>query len=118
MSEAQHIRWDEVPVESVNDLMERQLVVGAQTMVARLLLRKGCIVPMHSHHNEQVSSILSGALQFIVGGKELTLRAGEFLCIPPHVPHTATALEDTIGIDFFVPPRQDWIDKTDQYLRR
>lgn len=118
MSEAQHVRWEEVPVESVNDLLERQLVVGTQTMIARVLLTKGCVVPMHSHHNEQVSYVESGALHFTVGGKEVTVRKGEFLCIPPHVPHTAIALEDTVDIDFFVPPRQDWLDKTDQYLRR
>jgi quercetin dioxygenase-like cupin family protein len=118
MSEVKHVRWDEVPVESVNDLLHRQLVVGTQTMIARILLKKGCVVPMHSHHNEQISFVESGALHFNVGGKELTLRAGEFLCIPPHVPHTAVALEDTMDFDFFVPPRQDWIDKTDQYLRR
>jgi quercetin dioxygenase-like cupin family protein len=118
MSEVKHVRWDEVPVESVNDLLHRQLVVGTQSMIARILLKKDCVVPMHSHHNEQISFVESGALHFNVGGKELTLHAGEFLCIPPHVPHTAVALEDTIDIDFFVPPRQDWIDKTDQYLRR
>lgn len=118
MAEAKHVRWDEIPVESVNELLDRQLVIGTQTMIARVLLKKDCVVPMHSHHNEQITYIESGALHFNVGGKELTLRAGEFLCIPPNVPHTAVALEDTVDIDFFVPPRQDWIDKTDQYLRR
>ena len=118
MSEIKHVRWDQIPVESVNELLDRQLVVGAQTMIARILLKKDCVVSMHSHHNEQISFIESGVLHFNVGGQELTLRAGEFLCIPPNVPHTAVALEDTVDIDFFVPPRQDWIDKTDQYLRR
>ncbi len=118
MSEAKHVRWNEVPVEPVNDLLERQLVVGTQTMIARIFLKKNCVVPLHSHSNEQVSFIESGALRFTVGGKEVTVRPGEFLCIPPDVPHTAIALEDTVDIDFFVPPRQDWIDKTDQYLRR
>lgn len=118
MSEAQHVRWEDIPVEQVNDLLQRQLVVGTQTMIARILLKKDCVVPLHSHHNEQVSFIESGALHFTVGGKELIVRQGEFLCIPPNVPHTAVALEDTVDIDFFVPPRQDWLDKTDQYLRR
>lgn len=118
MSEAKHVRWDEIPVEEVNSLFKRQLVVGTQTMIAYLTFKKGCVIPMHSHHNEQVSFVQSGSMQFNVDGKEITVRGGEFLCIPPHLPHTATVLEDTIGIDFFVPPRQDWIDKTDQYLRR
>lgn len=115
--EAQHVKWDEIPVENVNPLIERQFVVGDQVMVAKLLLRKGCVVPMHSHVNEQITNILSGALHFTVGGKEITVRPGEYLCIPPNVPHTAIALEDTIDVDIFTPPREDWINKTDQYLR-
>jgi quercetin dioxygenase-like cupin family protein len=118
MAEVKHVRWEQIPVEPVNELLDRQLVIGTQTMIARILLKKDCVVPMHSHHNEQISFIESGALRFNVDGKDLILRAGEFLCIPPNVPHTAVALEDTVDIDFFVPPRQDWIDKTDQYLRR
>jgi quercetin dioxygenase-like cupin family protein len=116
-NEAKHVNWDEVPVEVVNPLLERRFVVGDQVMVAKLLLRKGCVVPMHSHVNEQITNILSGALHFTVGSKEITVRPGEYLCIPPNVPHTAVALEDTVDIDIFTPPREDWINKTDQYLR-
>ena len=112
-----HVRWDEVPSEALNPQLDRQFVVGEKVMVARMHLKKGCVVPMHSHHNEQVSYIESGALQFTVQGKETTVRAGELMCMPPHVPHMAVALEDTVNIDFFVPPRQDWIDKSDSYLR-
>lgn len=86
-------------------------------MVARIELAKGCSVPTHSHHNEQISIIQSGALQFFVEGKEIIVRAGELLCIPPHIPHMAVALEDTVNLDVFVPPRQDWIEKLDSYLR-
>lgn len=116
-NEVKHVKWDEVPVEIVNPLIERQFVVGDQVMVAKLLLRKGCVVPMHSHVNEQITHIQSGALHFTVGGQEIIVRPGEYLCIPPNVPHTAVALEDTIDIDIFTPPREDWINKTDQYLR-
>lgn len=87
-------------------------------MVARVLLKKGSVVPLHHHYNEQVTYIESGALQFSIEGKEVTIRAGEFLCIPPHVPHSAVALEDTVDIDLFNPPREDWLNKTDDYLRR
>ena len=73
---------------------------------------------MHSHHNEQISHAQSGSLQFTIDGREITLRAGEFLCIPPHVPHSAVAVEDFTGIDIFTPPREDWLNKTDQYLRK
>jgi quercetin dioxygenase-like cupin family protein len=113
-----HVRWDEIPVEHVNPLMERQLAVGDQMMVARILLRKGCVVPLHHHHNEQVTHVQSGVLQFTINDKEITVRAGDFLCIPPNVPHRAVALEDTIDIDIFTPPREDWLNKTDSYLRK
>jgi quercetin dioxygenase-like cupin family protein len=113
----QHVRWQEVPAENMNPLFDRQYVVGDQVMVARISMKRGCIVPQHSHRHEQISHILSGALRFLVDGKEITLGAGELLFIPPHVLHSAEALEDTIAIDTFTPPREDWINKTDQYLR-
>lgn len=117
-SEVKHVRWDEVPSEAVNPLFDRQMVVGDQVMVARLHLKEGCVVPLHSHFNEQITHVQSGAMRFTINGKEITVRAGEFLCIPPHVPHMAVVLEDTVDIDIFTPPRQDWIDKTDSYLRK
>jgi unsaturated pyranuronate lyase len=117
ISGIKHVRWDEIPIETVNPLFERQLVVGDQIMIARVLLKKGCVVPTHSHHNEQISHAQSGTLQFTIEGREIVLKAGEFLCIPPHTPHAALALEDFTGVDIFTPPRADWLAKTDAYLR-
>jgi quercetin dioxygenase-like cupin family protein len=94
------------------------MVVGTNLMVARVLLKKGAIVPMHSHHNEQVTYILEGALRFSIDNQEITVSAGEVLCIPSDMPHAAVALEDTVDLDIFNPPRQDWIDKDDAYLRQ
>lgn len=113
-----HLSWDKVPLETVNALFDRQLIVGDQIMVARVLLKKGAVVPQHSHHNEQISHAYSGVLRFSIDGREIVLRAGEFLCIPPHMPHAAVAVEDFEGIDIFTPPRADWLAKTDDYLRR
>ena len=113
-----HIRWKDVELEKLNPLLDRQLVVGDQLMVSRILLKKGCIVPLHSHVNEQMSYILEGALKFWIDGKEIVVHAGEVLCIPSSMPHKAEAMEDTVDLDIFYPPRQDWIDKTDQYLRK
>ena len=113
-----HIRWKDVEIERLNPLLGRQLVVGDQLMVSRILLKKGCVVPVHSHVNEQVSYILEGALKFWIDGKEIVVHAGELLCIPSSMPHNAEAMEDTVDLDIFYPPRQDWIDKTDQYLRK
>ncbi len=96
----------------------RQLLVGTDIMVARVLLKKGAKVPLHSHHNEQITYILEGALHFHIDNRELTVCAGEVLCIPPHMPHEAVALEDTLDLDIFTPPRQDWLNKEDAYLRQ
>ena len=112
-----YTRWADVEIEELNPLIGRQFVVGSDVMVARVLLKKGAHVPLHSHHNEQVTYILDGALKFLIEGKEITVRTGEVLCIPPHLPHEAFALEDTVDLDIFNPPRQDWIDRDDAYLR-
>jgi quercetin dioxygenase-like cupin family protein len=113
----QYIPWQTIPLEDLNPLLQRQFVVGQEIMLARVLLKKGCIVPEHSHHNEQLTYILDGALKFWIDGKEIVVNAGEVLCIPSHMPHKAEALVDTIDLDVFAPPRADWINKTDQYLR-
>ena len=115
---AKHLKWSEVENESLNAQIDRQMIVGTNVMVARLALKKGAHVPKHSHHNEQVTYVLQGAMLFYIDGKEITVGAGEVLCIPPHMPHEAVVLEDTIDLDIFNPPRQDWIDKDDAYLRQ
>lgn len=112
-----HARWEDIGLEDLNPLLQRQFVVGGGLMIARVLLKKGCVVPRHSHVNEQLTYILEGALKFDIDGKEIIVRAGEVLCIPPNMPHEALALEDTVDLDIFNPPRQDWIEKSDAYLR-
>jgi quercetin dioxygenase-like cupin family protein len=115
---AKYTKWNDIEVEALNPLIGRQMVVGTDVMVARILLKKGARVPLHSHHNEQVTYILEGALHFYIDNKEITVSAGEVLCIPPNMPHEAVALEDTVDLDVFNPPRQDWLDGTDAYLRQ
>ena len=114
----QFIPWHTIPLEDLNPLLQRQFVVGQEIMLARVLLKKGCIVPQHSHHNEQLTYIVEGALKFWIDGKEIVVHAGEVLCIPSNMPHKAEAMEDTVDLDIFSPPRADWINKTDQYLRK
>jgi quercetin dioxygenase-like cupin family protein len=114
----QYIPWNTVPLEELNPLFRRQFVVGQDIMLARVLMKRGCIVPEHSHHNEQLTYILEGALKFWIDGREIVVHAGETLCIPSNMPHQAEALEDTVDLDVFSPPRQDWINKSDHYLRR
>ena len=109
--------WKDVELEQLNPLLDRQMITGDKVMLARVLLKKGCVVPEHSHENEQITYILEGALKFWIEGKEIVVRAGEVLCIPSNVPHKAEAVEDTVDLDVFYPPRQDWLNKTDNYLR-
>jgi quercetin dioxygenase-like cupin family protein len=115
-----HHRWDRIPEEPLKGTITRRLVTGERMMIAHVYLKKGDYVPRHSHENEQLTYILQGALQFWFGAndeRELTVRAGEVLVIPSNVPHRALALEDTLDVDVFSPPRQDWLAGTDAYLR-
>ncbi len=116
-AELKHIPWNSVELEDLNPLLQRQMVWGKGVMLARVLLKKGCVVPMHSHLNEQLTYILEGALKFLIDGREIVVNAGEVLTIPAHMPHQAEALADTVDLDIFHPPRADWINKTDRYLR-
>ena len=122
MSDAavRHFRWSDLPEERVTDVITRKLITGDGMMLAHVYLKKGALVPQHSHHNEQLTYILSGALHFRIGAnrdQEVTVREGEVLHIPSNVPHEASALEDTLDVDIFNPPRQDWLDGTDTYFR-
>ena len=116
-SEMKYISWKNVEREQLNPQIDREMVVGDKIMLARVLMKKGAHVPLHHHHNEQVTYILEGALKFAIDGKEIVVRAGEVLCIPPHMPREAWAMEDTVDLDVFNPPREDWLNKTDDYLR-
>jgi quercetin dioxygenase-like cupin family protein len=116
-AELRHVPWSSIEVEALNPLLGRHFVVGQNVMLARVLLKKGCIVPEHSHHNEQITYILEGALKFGIEGKQIIVNAGEVLTIPPNMPHWAEALADTVDLDIFSPPRADWMNKTDAYLR-
>jgi len=116
-AELQHIPWNSITLEAVNPQLGRKLIVGKDIMLARVFLKKGCIVPEHSHPNEQLTYILEGALKFWIDGKEIVIRSGEVLTIPPNMPHKAEAVEDTDDLDIFTPPRADWMCGKDSYLR-
>jgi quercetin dioxygenase-like cupin family protein len=114
-------RWSDMPKEKVSDELDRRLITGDKVMLSHVYLKKGAIVPQHNHHNEQITYILEGGLRFWIGDDEsevIDVLAGEVLHIPSLVKHKAEALEDTLDVDIFSPPRQDWLDKTDDYLRK
>jgi quercetin dioxygenase-like cupin family protein len=114
----QRYEWNQIEKEQLNPAFARQVIHGESMTVARVYLKKGCLVPEHSHHNEQISMMEHGALRFVLAGEELILKAGQVLRIPPHVPHSAEALEDSIAVDLFSPVREDWIRGDDAYLRK
>ncbi len=121
MDQATHIGWQQVQLEQLKGSICRKVISSSHTMIAQIFLKKNDEVPSHSHANEQITYILSGALEFWLGAHEtqhVVVRAGEVLLIPPHLPHRAVALEDTLDVDIFNPPRQDWLNRTDDYLRR
>jgi len=118
---ATRYRWEDMPKETLKPDLKRRLISTERMMVAHVYLEQGCLVPKHSHENEQLTYILEGALRFWLGEDEsevVDVAAGEVLHIPSHLPHRAEALETTLDVDIFCPPRQDWLDGSDAYLRR
>ena len=120
-SAVRFFRWEDMGKEKVTDLIDRRLIVSERMMLAHVYLKRGSIVPRHAHENEQITYVLEGALRFWIGeneDEEIVVRSGEVLVIPSNVPHKAEALEDTLDVDIFNPPRQDWLDGTDTYFHR
>jgi len=114
-------RWESMPTEQLNERIGRRMITGDRVMLAHIYLKKGAVVPRHQHENEQITYVLDGALRFHLGengDQQVDVRSGEVLTIPSNLPHTAEALEDTLDVDVFSPPRRDWLDKTDDYLRK
>jgi quercetin dioxygenase-like cupin family protein len=114
-------RWDDMPKEKLSETLDRRLITGDRMMISHVYLKKGSVVPRHAHENEQITYILEGGLRFWIGPDEsqvIDVRAGEVLHIPSLVQHKAEALEDTLDLDVFSPPREDWLNKTDDYLRQ
>ncbi len=111
-------RWDELALEKVTEMISRKLVTGDREMLAQVYLKKGALVPMHSHESEQMTYVLQGALRFLVDSEEIIVRQGEVLHIVSWVPHQAEAIDDTFELDVFSPIRQDWLDKTDDFFRQ
>jgi quercetin dioxygenase-like cupin family protein len=117
---ARKYNWDEMPAEQVTDTFNRKMIVGVNEMLCWLELKPGCAVPEHAHENEQISHVLKGRLRFVVDGKTFEIGPGESLLIPPNAPHSAEVLGDETVYDYdiFSPPRADWLDGSDDYLRK
>jgi quercetin dioxygenase-like cupin family protein len=103
-------RWDEIALEKVTEMISRKIVSGEREMLAQIYLKRGALVPIHTHDSEQMTYILQGALRFLVDGEEIIVREGEVLHIPSRLPHQAEALEDTLELDVFSPVRAEWMN--------
>ncbi len=106
---AQLHRWDEIALEKITEMISRKIVPGHRLTLAQVYLKRGALVPMHRHESEQMTYVLQGALRVHVGGEELTVREGEVVHIPSQLPHQAEALDDTLELDLFSPPRSEWV---------
>ncbi len=117
----QKVNWADVPVEEVTPKMQRKLIYGEKVMIAKMKFKDGFLVPLHSHENEQVTQVLSGTIRFWFGAnKEETfdMHAGDTVVIPANVPHEALMIGEVEEIDTWTPIRKDWLDGTDNYLRK
>src|SRR5262245_10020223 len=103
-------RWDEIALEKVTEMLSRKIVSGDREMLVQVYVKRGCLVPMHSHSSEQMTYVLQGSLRFLVGGEEITVREGDVLQLPSGVEHQAGAQEDTFELDVVSPIRRDWLD--------
>jgi quercetin dioxygenase-like cupin family protein len=116
----QQLNWDQVEIETVNKGMRRQIITGDKMTVARIFFEDGFVVPMHSHHNEQITQVVKGKMTFLIGSddpEEIMLGPGDVVVIPAHVPHQATCVGAVEEVDMWSPRRDDWLDGTDDYLR-
>jgi quercetin dioxygenase-like cupin family protein len=124
LADVRHQKWEEIRREQVTDDIARRLFTGERMMLAQVYLDEGAIVPWHSHENEQLTWVLKGSLEFCLGEegspdmRTVVVEAGDVLFIPSNVPHKAVALADTLDVDVFSPPRQDWLDGSDSYFHR
>ena len=115
------INWKEVPTEEVNLSMSRQIIWGEKLMIAKMKFKDGFVVPLHSHHHEQVTQVVCGQMRFWFGANKeqvMDLHPGDVIVIPSNLPHEALMIGEVEEIDTWAPPRQDWLDKTDDYLRK
>ena len=111
-------RWDEIALDKVTEMLSRKIVTGEREMLVQVYVKRGCLVPLHTHASEQMTYVLQGALKFLVGGEEITVREGEVIHIPSGIEHQAEALEDTFELDVFSPIRDEWLTGNDEDLPR
>lgn len=88
-------------------LITRRRVMGDNMMISHVILDPGFTLASHSHENEQFVVMLSGHAKFTVGQpsktREVELKTGQILVLPPNEPHGCVALERCEILDVFSP---------------
>ena len=115
------LNWENVPSEQVTPEMQRKIISGEKMMIARMKFQDGFVVPLHSHINEQITQVISGTIRFWFGDNKdqvMDLGAGDVIVIPSNLPHEALMIGEVEEIDSWAPPRADWLDGSDDYLRK
>ena len=119
MDKGNFYRWADLPQTPMTPQIRRRLVSGEKVMSVEFTLDKGAIIAEHKHPHEQITHIISGKIEFMVGGEKFLLEGGDVLHIPSNLPHSAVALEDTINIEIFSPPREDFLsNETPAYMKK
>jgi unsaturated pyranuronate lyase len=111
-------RWAAVTPETLTPHVDRRYINTGRVTLAEFRLKKGGVVPRHSHENEQITTVLQGRLRFVLDDGEAVVETGETITLAPWVAHEVEVLEDAIALDVFAPVRADWVAGTDDYFRR
>ena len=96
------------PVEMLPGVVRRTLTEGERMMLIEVTLNQGAVVPLHTHPHEQIGYLAGGRLLWELGDERRELSAGDAWLVPPNVPHQVTALEPSVAIDVFSPPREEY----------
>jgi len=108
----QPYNWNGIPEVELSPGLMRQMIHTSQMTILRVRFKKGVVSPAHRHVHEQVTMLTSGSMRFDLAGEKIVLHPGDLLPIPSNLVHGAEALEDSVLIDVFTPPREDLMPRT------
>ncbi len=94
---------------ALEGIERKTLVHGQQTLMTEFRLRKGAVLPLHSHPHEQTGYLVSGRMRLRIGAEQHEVGPGDSWCIPGSVEHSAVILEDSVAIEVFSPVREDYL---------
>ena len=95
----------------LDKIEQKTLVHGEKTLMVEFKLKKGAIVPLHSHPHEQTGYLISGHVKFLINSEEVYCQPGDSWCLPGNREHGAKALEDSVLVEVFSPVREDYLPK-------